>query len=247
MIRSLFLTFLIVTLTGCAIASSQEKEMVMTHFDAKTPLDMTGKTITPYILFHAAKHLQSIELGEVLIIETDIFKAIESDINAWCRMSGHLLGKVETKKKSQLYYVKKGKPEANQKSLAMIISNTSLEELLSPLGLALSAAISGRQVFLYFQGPGTRLLKKGYTSSLDGLSMPFTGFAKSGLAKAGHLPAEKKIRQLKELGAVFYICGGSMDHFGVKEADLIFDDIIQAEYFTILEVMESSDVKIMLQ
>ncbi|MBC8442168.1 MAG: DsrE family protein [Deltaproteobacteria bacterium] len=247
MICNLIFSILIVTFAGCASANTLEKEMVMTHLNASTPLDMTGKTITPFILFHAAKHLQSLEHGEVLIIRTDIFKAIESDINAWCRMSGHLLEKIETTKESQLYYVKKGLPKSTQKSLAIIISTTSLEELLSPLGLALSAAISGRKVHLYFQGPGTRLLKKGYTASLDSFSMPFTGFAKSGLAKAGHLPAEKKIQQLKELGAIFYICGGSMDHFGVKEADLIFDDIIQAEYFTILEVMESSDVHIMLQ
>ncbi|MBT3178296.1 MAG: hypothetical protein HOG03_15425 [Desulfobacula sp.] len=247
MIRSLIVIFLLVTAIGCASANPREKEMNMTPFDASTPLDMTGKTITPYILFHAAKLLQSIEPDEVLMIETDIFKAIESDINAWCRMTGHLLEKTEIKEESQLYYIRKGIPDLNQKSLAMIISSTSLEELLSPLGLALSAAISGRQVHLYFQGPGTRLLKNGYTASLEGISKPFTGFAKSGLEKAGHLPAEKKIRLLKELGAIFYICGGSMDHFGVKEADLIFDDIVQAEYFTILEVMESSDVKIMLQ
>ena len=67
------------------------------------------------------------------------------------------------------------------------------------------------------------------------------------MAKAGHLPPQDKLEQLKELGARIYICGGSMDPFGVKKSDLIFDDVIVAEYLTFLEVMENADIQIFLQ
>jgi predicted peroxiredoxin/TusA-related sulfurtransferase len=245
--QSLILIVIATLLTGCAVAGARQKENPMSHFDPSTPVNMTGKTISPYILYHAAQQMRSLSVGDVLLMETDIFKAVDSDIRAWCRMAGHQIAQTKTKETSVIYHIQKGAPKTEQRSLAMIISDASLERLLSPLGLALSAAISGRQVYLYFQGPATRLLKKGYSASLEGLSRPFTGFAKSALAKAGHLPAEEKLVQLKELGALFYICGGSMDHFGVKEADLVFDDVIQAEYFTILEVIETADVQVVLQ
>ena len=42
-------------------------------------------------------------------------------------------------------------------------------------------------------------------------------------------------------------CGGSLQPFKVSKADLLHDDIIVAEYFTILEVMNTADTKIVLQ
>ena len=67
------------------------------------------------------------------------------------------------------------------------------------------------------------------------------------MAKAGHLPRQEKLEQPKELGARIYICGESMDPFGVKKSDLIFDDIIVAEYQTFLEVIDNADNYIFLQ
>lgn len=233
--------------TGCASADLPLKEIKMTATRDNEILDMTGKTISPYILYHTALRLKSANTGEIVKVRCDIFKAVENDIKAFCRMAGHTFTDIQTDGQTQIFHIEKGSPTEKNKSLAMIISDPGLEKLLSPLGIALSAAICGRRVHLYFQGPATRLLKKGYTATLEGMSKPFSAFARNALARAGHLPAEEKIVQIKEMGGTFYICGGSMEHFGVNEKDLIFDDIIQAEYFTILEVMESADVQIVLQ
>ena len=43
----------------------------------------------------------------------------------------------------------------------MVISNPDLEELLSPLGFALAAALEGIEVRLYVQGPAVRILGRG--------------------------------------------------------------------------------------
>ena len=75
----------------------------------------------------------------------------------------------------------------------------------------------------------------------------FSSFARKEMAKAGHLPPQDKLEQLKELGARIYICGGSMDPFGVKKSELIFDDVIVAEYLTFLEIMDKADINIFLQ
>ena len=63
----------------------------------------------------------------------------------------------------------------------------------------------------------------------------------------GHIPPQDKLRQLKELGVHFYICGPSMEHFGVKKNKLIFDDVIVAEYLTFMEIMDKADIHIFLQ
>lgn len=70
---------------------------------------------------------------------------------------------------------------------------------------------------------------------------------RKGLADIGHIPPQDKLRQLKELGAQFYICGPSMEHFGVKKSELIFDDAIGAEYLTFMERMQKADIHIFLQ
>jgi len=193
------------------------------------------------------KNLNDMQKGEILEVNTDKFEAIENDIGAWSRMTGFPLEGIETGDAYQRYYIRNVEAPKKEKKLAMIISDPGLEMLLSPLGLALSAALSGREVYLYFQGPAVKVLKKGFKANLSGIQRPFSTFARNEMAKAGHLPPQEKLHQLRELGSHFYICGGSMDPFGVKKSDLIFDDVIIAEYLTFLEIMENTDIQIFLQ
>jgi hypothetical protein len=50
------------------------------------------------------------------------------------------------------YYVRKAPLRAVPRKVAFILSDPGLEELLSPLGMALTAALTGAEVHLYFQG-----------------------------------------------------------------------------------------------
>lgn len=63
-----------------------------------------------------------------------------------------------------------------------------------------------------------------------------------GLAKAGHVSPQEKLRQLRRLGAEIFACGPSMEHFGVASSDLAFDDAIVAEYLTFMEQMDRADI-----
>jgi predicted peroxiredoxin len=38
----------------------------------------------------------------------------------------------------------------------------------------------------------------------------------------GHIGPQEKLAELRELGARIYVCGPSMEHFRVREEDLIF-------------------------
>lgn len=220
----------------------------MEKTSAKASIDMRGKKITTFILYEAVMKLEAMKEGEVLEVVTEPSEPIESDIRAWCRMSGHNLVDVEKEAHHHRYSIKKAAvPEEKERKLAIVISNPGLEELLSPLGFALGAALAGTTVYIYFQGPAVRVLTKNFKEKLRGISRPFSHFARKGLAKVGHIPPQDKLRELRELGAHFYICGPSMEHFGVQKSDLIFDDVVVGEYLTFMEIMNKADIHIFLQ
>lgn len=214
----------------------------MASITAKESIDMRGKKITTFILHSAVMKLRDMGEGEVLEIVADSFDGIGSDIKAWCRMTGHNLVGSEQQANSEQYYIEKAAPREKEDGLALIISNAGLEELLSPLAFALGAALSGTDVHIYFQGPAVRVLKKGFTAKLSGMGRPFSRFARKGMADMGHVPPQEKLAQLRELGAHFYICAPSMEHFGVKKSELIFDDVVVSEYLTFMEVMKQADI-----
>ncbi len=247
MFKHLSIVALASLVIGCATHNQHSEVLPMGKIPVNRSIDMRGKTITPFILYYVVKNLKDMQEGEIIEVNTDKFEAIENDINAWSRMTGYSLVEMETGDTYQRYYIKKVNIKKREKKLAMIISDPGLEKLLSPLGLALSAALSGTDVYIYFQGPAVRVLKKNFKAKLSGIQKPFSSFARKEMAKAGHLPPQDKLEQLKELGARIYICGGSMDPFGVKKSDLIFDDVIIAEYLTFLEIMDSADIQIFLQ
>ena len=242
-----FLATIFLFMAGCSAHTQTLEDVPMQNKAASQSIDMRGKTITPFILYHANKTLDQMKEGEIIEIVTDNFEAIENDIRAWCRMRGHKLIDLATQISHQKFLIAKSNQMQHAEKMAMVLSDPALEKLVAPLGLALSAALSGVEIDIYFQGPAVRLLKKDYRAGLKGFQKPFSPLARSGMAKAGHLPPEEKLVQLKELGVRFYLCGGSMAPFGVKKTDLIFEDIIVAEYFTFLEVMNGADIKIYLQ
>ena len=192
-------------------------------------MDMRGKSITTYILYHVSRELAEQGEGDVLEILTDRSEAIENDMRAWCRMTGHTLLDASVQGEEQCFRIKK---EAIRQQIdgkvAVVVSNAGLEELLSPLGFALGAALSGAAVSVYLQGPAVRVLKRGFKAHLPGIMRVFSGFARKGMADTGHISAPEKLAQLRELGAKIYMCGPSMQHFKVRKDELIFDDVIVA-------------------
>lgn len=210
-------------------------------------LDMRGKTITTYIAYEVAQRLRTLAEGDTLELLTGTGDAIGNDIRAWCHATGHQLTSAASAGTHCRYVIIKGAPQRPGKSLAAVVSDPGLEELLSPLGFALAAALEGVDVSLYFQGPAVRVLAKGFTEKLHGWRRPFSRFARAGLAKTGHVPAAEKIRQLQALGARLYLCGPSMQHFRMKQADIAFSDVTIAEYLTFAEAMTSADIHLFVQ
>jgi len=177
---------------------------------------------------------------------TDDFEPFESDIPAWCEEAGHRLIGWDRRADGLHFLIEKGEERQPGASLAMIISDAGLLELLSPLAFALAAALEGVQVHLYFQGPAVRVLARGFQAKLPGWGRPFTRFAQRGMTRTGHIPAQDKLRQLCTLNARLYACGGSMQHFKVAKEDLAFDDVPIVEYLTFMSVMKASDIQLVV-
>lgn len=211
------------------------------------PLDMRGKSITTFIAYETLKRLVGLADGERLELLTDAGEGIDNDLRAWCRTRGQDLAAATHTDGSRQYTITKRPLRPSGKRYAGVISDPGLEELLSPLAFALAAALEGSEVSLYFQGPAVRVLADGFTEHLHGPTRPFSRFARAGLTKAGHIPAQEKVRQLQALGAHLYACAGSMQHFKVARTDLAFADVTIAEYLTFMETMARADINIFIQ
>ncbi len=214
--------------------------------DTKLPiLDLRGKMITTFIAFEVAAELDSAEVGARLEFFTDDHIAIDSDLRAWAASNGHRIIESEPIYEGRRFTVEKGSSPVGGRSMALVISTDGLEELLSPLGFALAAALEGMPVDIYFQGPGVHVLRRGFRPKLSGWwRRPFSAFAASGMAASGHIAAQEKLRQLVSLGANLFVCAPSLDRFGVSVDEIIFEDVPQVEYLSFMAAMKDADVHI---
>lgn len=206
--------------------------------------DLRGVTITTAIALAAHDALVDATAGDEIELLVDRFPAIVPDLEAWCRAAGHDLIGVSDEGESQRVRVRKGTAKRSERRVAVVVSSDGLEELLSPLGFALAAALGGARVAVYLQGPAVHVLAPGFRARLRGLGRPFSRFARAGLEQAGHVAPTAKLRQLQALGGVIYACGPSLEHFHVDPEELAFDGVVVCEYLTFMEVMEQADVQL---
>ncbi len=210
-------------------------------------VDGRGRSISTAILYEVVRALRELTPGDGVRVRADRLPAVDSDMRAWCRTTGHELIEVGEVESAREYVIRKTGEARKQPAWSIVISTPGLEELLSPLGFALAAALGGSAVALYFQGPAVRVLTRSFSERLPGWQRPFSAFARRGLARAGHPPPHEKLRELDDLGARIYICGPSMEHFKVAVADLIPMEIHIAAYPTFVEEMNSAGVQVFLQ
>jgi predicted peroxiredoxin/TusA-related sulfurtransferase len=216
--------------------------------NAQEIIDFTGKKISGFIIFKISEKFANLKINDIIQIKTDNYKAIHSDLIAWSNMTGNKVNLIDKNENYYTFEITKLVDKLNNgKKFSIIISDKGLEELLSPLGFSVGAALSGYQVNIYFQGPAVKVLEKGFKEKLKGFNSIFSGFVRNGLSKIGHSPGQDKLRILEKYGAKFYVCQPSMDHFGLKEKNIAFSNIVICEYYTILEVLDKSEFRFFLQ
>ena len=205
-----------------------------------------GKKITASIINSISIVLDSAKVGDYLDFKVDNYAAIDNDLKAWSMITGNKVELTNTSTYFKTYRVIKTTAGSIEKSFAIILSNEGTEELLSPLGFAWAAALSGMDVSIYFQGPAVKVLEKGFKDRRSGLNALFSGATHRRLAGTGYISPREKIAELNRLGVVFYVCQPSLDHHRLKAKELMFDDIILSEYLTFMQVVSGSDIKFYL-
>lgn len=211
-------------------------------------VDGRGLSIPTAMLYDVVIGMRELDAGDEMSVVADAAPAIDSDLRAWCRTTGNDLVEVNEEERVRHYAIRKTDRPRPQPPWAMVISDPGLEELLSPLGFALAAALAGSPMAIYFQGPATRVLSRDFTERLKGAHRaPFSAIARRGLASSGHPPPHEKLQQLRELGARIYVCAPSMEHFKVSADELLFPDVKVAAYPTFVEEMNAAGVQIFLQ
>lgn len=234
------------TATTPIASSDSEDSELRVHVEGPR-IDGRGRSVSTAILYEVVCAMRELSPGDVINVRTDPLPAVDSDIRAWCRTTGHELVQFGEADNARDYAIRKAAQVREQPGWAIVISNPGLEELLSPLGFALAAAMAGSSVAIYFQGPSVRVLTRRFSEKLPGWQRPFSTFARRGLDKAGHPPPHTKLHQLEDLGARIYICGPSMQHFKVNADDLFLTGVLIAAYPTFVEKMNSAGVQVFLQ
>ncbi len=214
----------------------------MVTITATSTLDRRGKAIATFVVFDAAAALESMAEGEALGLLVDDYGPLRADIEAWCAATGHRIVEAVPASPGVRFMIEKGAARAKDTKLAIVVSTDGLEELLTPLGFALAAALEGIEVSLFVQGPAVRVLKRGYRPKLKGWARPFSRIAAAGMAGSGHIAPQEKLAQLRSLGARIFVCGPSMEHFKVAPGDLAFHDVPMVEYLTFMAIMEQADI-----
>jgi predicted peroxiredoxin/TusA-related sulfurtransferase len=218
----------------------------MTTLTAIRSVDGRGKTISTAVLYDVEMAVRDLHEGDIVEVFTDDYSPLQSEVATWCRATGHHLLLNEPITTGRRFLIERRTPVGRDTALAMVISPDGLEELLSPLGFALGAALQGIEVSLYLQGPAVHALAPGYRPKLSGWSRPFSRIAARQMAQSGHVAPQVKLQQLQELGAHLYACGPSMEHFKVDPANLMFDDVQVVEYVTFMAVMAEADMQLFI-
>ncbi len=112
-------------------------------------------------------------------------------------------------------------PEEKNRSMAIVVAESSFDKAMMPFMLAVSGAVAGMQVHVFFTFFGLNVLRRRFRPRLPGLMAPFT-FVMEQKMKRKNVPALNELRdQAVELGVNLYGCSTSMELMGVTKEDLL--------------------------
>ena len=157
-------------------------------------------TWKPYrVAYEVIKALRGLDTGAVVEVITKDDKGLLNDLGIWCRAVGHELLGVQPGEGEARVLIRKGEPVRNDKTMTVIMSTASLEQVVYPLDKALAGAVLGMDVNVVFEGAAVRLLKRGRPHA-DVLSA-WTS-ARVMCSAAGAVPARAEIIRMSPAVAV---------------------------------------------
>ncbi|MDD3626374.1 MAG: DsrE/DsrF/DrsH-like family protein [bacterium] len=130
-----------------------------------------------------------------------------------------------------------------RKSVAMVVSEDTLDKAFMPFMIAVTAASMDADVHIFFTFMGLNILKKKYKPKLPGIMKIFTGMMIKKMKKVKVPGFDELLSQAKEFGVKFYACNTSMKVFDLVKDDLIDGvEIVGAAKF--LQLAMNSDTQL---
>jgi len=105
--------------------------------------------------------------------------------------------------------------------------------------------VLGMNVNVIFEGSGVKLLKNGYRATRSGFLGGFrTSSVESNLQDSGAPLPSESIQMLAEMGAKFFVCGPSMEAYGVRQEELMIEHSVVGSTVTWVDMLAHSDVNV---
>ena len=198
-------------------------------------IDARGIHASVDLLESVAAVLDEVAVGEAVAVVADDFQPIETDLRSWSQVTGHDVASKTSSDRAMRYVIVKGPPRPTIHSMTAVVSSDRPKMLAWPMGLARAAALEGLEVSVFFRGDGVRVLSRFFT--------PRRKF-RHRLSRRRPPHPHGDVFRLFDHGAHVYACAVSMEENGITPADLLFDNIIVAEYATMMAVISEADIHI---
>ena len=130
-----------------------------------------------------------------------------------------------------------------KKSIAIVVSEDTLDKAFMPFMIGVTAASMDADVHIFFTFMGLNILKKTFKPKLPGMMALFTKMMIKKMEKVKVPCFNCLVEQAQELGVHFYACNTSMKVFDMKKEDIIDGvEIVGAAKF--LQLAMESDTQL---
>lgn len=133
---------------------------------------------------------------------------------------------------------------ADNKKIALVLSEKKLDKVMASFMLAVTARASGMEARMFFTFWGLAVLKKAFNPKLGGMMSLFTPMMERKMKKLKIATFVELREQAQQLGVEFYACSTTLELMGVKKGDLIDCTVIGAAGF--LKLANESNVQLFI-
>ncbi|PVH69433.1 hypothetical protein DL98DRAFT_522188 [Cadophora sp. DSE1049] len=219
------------------------------EFEATRPIfvDARHSTSSPTILALLLQKLSPLNPEDMIELATKNNKGLFRDICLWCERTGNQLVTSEhTSEDEDIHFImQKGQERSRSKKMVAVMSTANLGAVVGVLEKAVGGCVLGMDVSLFFDGTGVRLLQTGYRARCPGIFGRFrTNKVDMALKRQGRLLPKGAIEMLEELGANFFVCGPSLETFGVQEAEISVAKYDVVSGVTLADLLSRGDVNL---
>ncbi|KAG4422808.1 hypothetical protein IFR04_004030 [Cadophora malorum] len=219
------------------------------EFEATRPVFVDGRhsASSPTVLALLLRKFNPMNPEDMIELAIKNNKGIFHDICLWCERTGNpLITSEHTSEDEDIHcIIQKGERRSSDQKMVVVMSSANLEVIVEVLEKAIGGCVLGMDVSLFFEGTGVRLLQNGYRARCPGI---FGGFRTNKIEgecrRVGKLLPRDAIGMLEELGANFFVCGPSLEIYGVDEEEVSVAKYEVVSGVRLTDLLTQSDVNL---